>query len=84
MKVLFDTDKLLLFNEPTSKYQISKKHNLPYTTVNRATRKLLELGLIELIEERAGKTNPRFIEKIYGISKKGRAALRLFEEGGFT
>ena len=77
--ISFDLGMLKQFENPISVYNLQKKLEVPHSTCWVATRRLLELGLIEQVEGPQRK-NLFLKKKYFQQSRNGKVIIQGFQD----
>ena len=81
MKINVDTDKLSLFKDEISRYQLTVQlGRAKYAYIHKLVKRYLDYGIIEITKEIPSRTNKNVIVPYFIISDKGKQFLDLFEK----
>jgi len=80
MKINVDTDKLSLFKDEISRYQLIVRDRAKYAYIHKLVKRYLDYGIIEITKEIPSRTNKNVIVPYFIISDKGKQFLDLFEK----
>jgi DNA-binding transcriptional regulator GbsR (MarR family) len=75
-RIKYDLELLLLLQQPTSVYAISKRTNYPYSSVSSIIHEYLTTGVVELVAEEPTRTKI-YTKKHYQLSDVGRLLLKM-------